>query len=480
MRLWHLTRLEATRQLTNARFRWVAAASVVLSMIAVNLGLSDYRFRKDQYDRNVQQLETVRQKDGGRLLAWSMEPGLRVLRPPSVNSILVRGLDAAMPSFWDLAPAGVIEGAVSPSLAQDTEVGSLTDLEALIRIVLGLLAVLLGCDAIALDRANGMLGALLSQPIRPAAVVSGKLLGAVITLSASVGVVLGTAGLTLLARGPDLFTRALAQCLFELAILATVYLCIILLVTVLLSLWIERYEAVLLAGLALWAYAALIGPQLVVFGARALAPVPPRQLMESERQGIFDARDQSTKELLGRAYRDTVGEPMPNFIDPKAPVAAEIDRLWRAETVDTRRMMVAPEDRLARASALQDRLTWGLALAEPGALFLELADGVANTGREYRTEWATAVVAYQSRVNAQLFDDRPRLVLLAPAVGRARMILNLDRHPFPSVRDLPGFTQPASRLRERASRSVGAIVALGAYLTALTVAVLRVFSNTRF
>lgn len=158
MPLWYLARLEAARQLTSTRFRVMAGTSILLAVMAVNLGLSDYRFRSDLYERSIEQREVSRQKDGGRLLAWSVEPALRLLRPPSVNSIFVRGVDAAMPSSWDLGPAGVTEGLVSPSLVQGTEAGSLTDLEALIRVVLGLLAILLGCDVIALDLYDRYIG----------------------------------------------------------------------------------------------------------------------------------------------------------------------------------------------------------------------------------------------------------------------------------------------------------------------------------
>lgn len=309
--------------------------------------------------------------------------------------------------------------------------------------------------------------------------VSGKVLGAVITLNISVGIVLVTACMTLVTRGPGLMTRSVMGFSLAFGLLATMYLSIILLTTVFVSLWVKHYDSVLLAGLALWGYAALIGPQLVIFGARAVSPVPPRQAMESDRQGLFEAREQATKELLGQAYRAAVSGPIPQEIGSQDPATGEISRLWHLEAADTRRMMDAPEERQLRASTLQDRVTWWLALAEPGTMFLELADDLAGTGRQSRAQWTRAVLAYQSELNAQLFDDRPRIVLFVPAVGRARMIMPLDRHPFPTVWDMPTFRPPEQTLLGRARRSDGTILALSVYLVAVAIAVLMVFSKRR-
>src|SRR6185295_561979 len=95
-----------------------------------------------------------------------------------------------------------------------------------------------------------------------------------------------------------------------------------------------------MTGVVVWAFVTLVAPQLVVFGAQAGAPVGSRGFVEAERRSTQVARARATSESLGRAYRRFAGEgPLTPSLSEQPFVRAELERLWRNETIETRRIL---------------------------------------------------------------------------------------------------------------------------------------------
>ncbi len=159
--------------------------AIVLAAFATRVGIAELRARQATYQNLVAQRAEDLTRSGGQILGTQIESGLRAVRPPEPGSPLVVGLGASMPQFWDFGPAGVRSG--QPYLAGDGFVD--VDLEFIVRVVLGLLAVLLAIESIAGERANGALLALLGQPVGSSVVLAGKLVGAAAMLFAAVALV---------------------------------------------------------------------------------------------------------------------------------------------------------------------------------------------------------------------------------------------------------------------------------------------------
>jgi hypothetical protein len=143
--VWLVALRELTDQMTSLRFLIVALLAVGLTPLAIYVGARDFKNRLAEYDR----LQVEKQKQ-----SWKDRPTevgdrenlllLRAVRAPEPLSVLVRGLDAAMPAYWDFSTAGIASG---PSASRPRRLADMLgqlDLEFLVRVVLGLLIVYTG------------------------------------------------------------------------------------------------------------------------------------------------------------------------------------------------------------------------------------------------------------------------------------------------------------------------------------------------
>lgn len=464
MRLASLVRQEARLQIGSTRFRLLALASVLLAMLAVTIGARDFGFRNDQYEQRALERQAERVNNGWRLYGWKLEPTLRMLRPPSTLSVFVRGLDAVLPAYWDMSPAGTIEGPVDPSIGQDSEVGEVFDLESVIRIVLGLLALLLAVDSVAGQRATGTLHALMLQPIRPVTVVIAKLLAGAISLLLAIGLVLTAASVTVLFLAPELFRNGTFTFLATAGLIAWAYLMAMYAVGLTIGALAAGVERSTFVAIAIWTFVTLVAPQLVAFSVRAISPLQPRQAMERERQVVFDARLRTTEQFLGTILTgvQSAEEKKKKLSTPES--REWITTNWKTAAFETRAMVAEHDDRYRQDAARQQDLTRWLARFSPGSLLIELTTDAAGTGRHAQAQWQRDLAAFQQQLNAALFDDRPRLSL-RPAFDAGNSIESFNQKGFPMFSDLPAFEKGAPD-RKDVDEERGNVAALLAFVVA--------------
>jgi ABC-type transport system involved in multi-copper enzyme maturation permease subunit len=482
MQAWILACREATLQIRSIRFRLLAAVVVVLAALTAVVGAGDVRARR----AHQLQLEAHRERlraEARTLLGRAIEPALRAVHAPAVGLVIARGVESAMPAYWDFGPSGVREGSRSVSAVMES-FSALVDLESLVRVMLGLVAVLLGIEVIAGSRAAGTLWTLVHLPIAGRTIVLGQAAGAALTLSLLAFVLIATVLVTLYMFAPDLITGDLLARLGLFTIASCVYLAVMAASGVLVSSLTARHHVALLAGIGWWAYVALIGPQLVVFVVQAFVPLEHANAFETERDTLFDAHFHSTSVLLGTAYLRLGGprvlqnvdhEPIPPAID------AELERHWRREMAGTRDIMSAVSRRLHDARALQAALIGRLAWASPGSLFVDLATELAGTGRRRRAERDAAIESYQEALNRGLFDDRPSVVMRVPR-DEGFMFVTFDRRDPPPLQSVPPFEPRSDSLDRRLHHlaRLAAGLALIAGLVALAATYVFPRSSSRF
>src|SRR6185503_20043782 len=278
---------------------FIGLAALVLISIAV--GLQDLASREQDYHAQLASIVKEQVKPRLPMTGAGVQRVLRVARPAELGSLVARGEDTRLASYFDFGPGGLQWGQAAGSDASQMQAASVFDLESIIRVIGGLIALLLGIDVVGASRFRGQLLAWQSLGLDPAVGVAGKLLGCAGLLVSGCVLLLGTAAL---ATGLQLRDDApgIAALLTSNLVPIALYLCVLAGVGGAVALWSRSLATASIAGVAVWLTIAIIGPQLGGIAGRLLVPVTSRA--EFER-----ARDQRYAED-NRAVEDALGEQL--------------------------------------------------------------------------------------------------------------------------------------------------------------------------
>jgi hypothetical protein len=448
------------------------AFAAVIAAISTVSGVGELRHRTSNYENlRTQREEEVGRLQTQRLNGWEVEPALRVIRPPETVSGVVIGSISPVPRYWDFGPAGVRRG--QPPGLEDTPTSA--SLDTVVRVLLGLLALLLAIDALSLERASGTLLGVLSQSVHPTVVLLGKLAGAGLALGFATVTVLGTVTVTLLIVAPDIVTADTIRSLGLLAVPAWLYAtsCYSLALLILTS--VKSHHLGITVSVLAWVLSGVMGIEVANLCARTISPAPPAYLTELTADRIAAEMIRAAQIQLGNELVSTSSIEGDDGVPPS-------DRSWTEPTVRRlrQRWVEAAEQVRAKLDHLngeaeqsihrQRQIAAWTSLASPGALFTTAAAGVAGTGPSHAAQWEEAVRGYQRQLNAALFDDRPRVILHVPisrermAEATGRSIIAFNVRPPVTLASLPEFAPPDSGLAGRMTDMVRPLIGLMLYV----------------
>jgi hypothetical protein len=145
-----------------------------------------------------------------------------------------------------------------------------------------------------------------------------------------------------------------------------------------------------------------------------------------------------------------------------------VERLWAADTTETRLLLSVAEERARDAERRHDRIVRWLSAASPSTLLTRIAAAIADAGSVTELRWREAVAAHHARLAEHLFDDPPRLVILVPS-ETAFQRMAVARNPPSTAAALPAFQPPASDIPGRLRHALEDITALVVFLAAATI-----------
>jgi len=468
---------ELAEQITSLRFLIISLLVVAFTPLVVFVGVRDYQNRRAEYDRLVAERQALAAGPAGQRVTGIDAPFtpendlavLRALRPPETLSVLVRGLDGALPQYWDFSSTGFEAGPAATRSERLVDLLGQLDLEFLIRVVLGLLAILLAFDAVAGEKELGTLRAALSQPISRPTFLAGKLVGGALTLWL---VVLAT--LVIGATSSQLFGVVLLdRDGFSKTALILITSCLYLLCMYALGLLVSSLTASqktsLVVLLVVWVLVGLALPPLAALVAQAVSPVTPSNTLAAKKRALDDALYREAARSMGQVYRQVAGAapglPGGDYEAHKQ----EIDRRITPMLLDylsKRRQVIGELDReLERRAARQKELAGALMALSPSAAFMRAAADLAATGDDQHTAWLDAVRRQQRNLESALFEDPPlvmfHLTEIAMSAGaprlpaeeveanaeegkerRSEFMMLVERRKPPAVKHLPGFVPP--------------------------------------
>lgn len=460
--LWRLMRREIGSHLANRRLRVLAGIVLLLTPLSVYASVQQARTREGTYEKDVRQRATDRQQRppiGG----YQLEPALRVLRPPAPAAVFVRGLDGALPTAWDMAPEGEREGRSAEDLTGPQPARLAFDLEFLIRTLLGLLAIILGIEAFAGERAAGTVRALLAQPLPRWTIIVAKLLAGSTTLAIVLAAVLLVAGLSTRVYAREIFQQGYLIALPGLAAPAVCYLSVLFAAGVVASELVESGQSALAAATIVWlGWALVLMPVSALIGASAV-PVKAATQLEEERAALYQRRNLEAQTRLGDELRRIIGPIDLRHLDYTGDRGARVEAAWTNEIRAIRADLNKIDEQAGRTRIRQQDLRRWLAILNPADEFSSAAADMAGTGGAEARRWDVFVQRYVHELQAALFDEsRPRIHLLVPDVPGERP-MNLayyDRRPMPRADQLPDFTPPAAALAERIDDAHRALIVL--------------------
>jgi len=444
--VWTIARRELADQLTSLRFLTVTLLAVGLTPLTVYVGARDYVNRLADYSRLAADKQKLAAASRTVIRAG---PVLRAIRAPEPLSVLVRGLDGALPEYWDFSEGGVVEGPLAMRPQRLLDILGQLDLEFLVRVVLGLLAILLAFDAVAGEKELGTLRAVLSQSVSRPAFLGGKLVGGAATLLVALAVAFLLALLSAQLFGIDLAGGNLVKVAL-IAAGSAAYLLAMYAFGLLISALSGTQKTALVVLLVTWVVAVLAMPPLATLVAQAVVPAPPPQATEQKKQALSADLKRELDTAMGVALLEITGQPLDsptvrmNWGDAKqhqAELEARATPLRRAYASKRRQFLGEVERDADRRAAQQNRLARVIMALSPAATFAGAATDLAGTGDAQREAWLAAIRRHQGELDSVLFDDPPIMTFSRfTASGASSMSGNWKGEP--KLSELPPFSGP--------------------------------------
>jgi hypothetical protein len=432
------------------RHLWRSPMVVVATLLSAGLaiassvvGAQGFAARQQQHTNLVKQLVRNQLQDHGLLTGRTTELALRAIRPPAVGLVIVHGDDDQIPVYVDFSPAGSLQ-ARTPSVEGSTGDLGGGDLEPIVRLLGGLMAIALGLQTVMHGKQTGWLWSLQSLPVQPWQIILGLWVGCCVVIGSGlvlcVSVAVGTASLTL-----DDGTRELIPALARALPTWLLYLGIMTALGIGLASWARRQVRAYGAMLVCWLVFAWIGPQFVVTVSQLIGSATPRLSMETDRADDYANAERAAEDALGRAIADRHPATQTAIDEMIIARHTDLDELWRQEFSVARQRATAREVEWTLQRDRRDQFVRALTVLFPGGLAGRGAADALDTGDVVARAWRQAIAAQQTRYEQLLFDDRPVATLrthIDYIKGVSQMFV-LVRRPRPGLATMPLFQTPS-------------------------------------
>jgi hypothetical protein len=444
--LWKLFVREVHEQTRTHRFAVLTTVAAVMTPLIVYAGIRDYAVRQTQYQLLREQRDAPdAPRSANRLLGRMVEPDFRLIRPPVVATLLVRGFSSSVPRYWDFAPDGLHPGPVGDPASRSPQSGLSLDMEFLVRVVLGLLAILLAGGALAEERDSGTFYVLATQPVRSLELFVARLGGGLVALGLALTLVMTGFVAAIAVIQPDLWSTPLAMAALGFSFVSMMFLAMLYSIGLVVGAVAASTSSANIAAASIWIIIAVASVPTIDFVTRVVAPLRSVEAIESRRQLMYTEGIRAAQQDVGAWYFQIAG---PNWRSVKisTEARAELRRTWTSKAQGIRQEL-EQVDQEAIEAARRERRMWGaLAWLTPGTLFFDATSRLGKTGLPVVEQWDRAGRARQQALNLNLFDDPPLVLLLLPdPAGVGRLQADLRSAVEPGAIRLPEPQEPTFR-----------------------------------
>ncbi len=296
--IWPIIKKEIQENLTTYRFYVLSGLLLLLIIVSIVVSYGDYELRLENYNLN-------------RPTANSSN----VMIPPAAISIFAKGVDAHLGRLYYITVRGIEVQDIEQSVNRLFLLFTVPDMLFIIKVMLSLIALLFGFDAITGERENGTLKLALASGSNRVALLFGKLLGR-FTLVALPFSFLFLAAAVVVSLLPDIRADAgYWQRILFFLLAANLYIFLFGALAILVSSLVQRSTAAMTLCISVWVLFIFVVPQFGMALARAASDVPPGDRIDMEQrlasvQAIYERIHEdkswtgSGSERMARQIRD--------------------------------------------------------------------------------------------------------------------------------------------------------------------------------
>lgn len=482
---WAIARRELIDQVSSLRYLAILLLVLLMTPLSIYVGVKDYEARNEDYEILLQSKQEFISHHSDKVYGVDLDDTavnelvvLRVLRAPQPLSILTHGMDGELPKYWDFSELGIQPGPPASTISRLADTFQYLDFEFLIRAVLGLLAALLGYDAVVGEKEAGTLRASLSHPVSRRVFFTGKLLGGAITLMLALALAYATALLCLLwLAPPNLMGGELFQKLGMIGLTAAAYLICFYLLGLIVSSFAASQKTSLLVTLVTWFLLVLTVAPVATLIARAAVPVRTFQRLEAERQQVSSELNDEMDLEIGDRYRKMTGAPKgvisaSDISNNMEELKAQIMPIHRMYLEKRRQRLKVLEQSYDRDKQQQQRIAHAIMMLSPALAFANACTDLAGTGDEHYRSWQSAITDYYRKLEKELFDRPPTV-----RITNSSASLRVRFFPAPSLESLPAFAPPRQDPAAALQRSLSAFWLLPFYIALFLLAGFAAFAR---
>ncbi|MCM2271334.1 MAG: ABC transporter permease [candidate division Zixibacteria bacterium] len=367
----------------------VCAALILLCFVT---GAVNYKTSQAQYE--AAKAENLRQMEG--LTDWFSVQQHRIFLPPHPLASLVSGVSNDIGRTTEVRGRGELN-ADGSRYAEDPvyAVFRFLDLEFLFQVVLSLLAILLGYDAISGEKERGTLRLSFSNGLPRATYILGKLIGSFLALIVPLLLALAIGSLIYPILGVPL--SGIDWLRLALIILAgLLFVGAFLTLSVMVSAFTQRTSSSFLVLLVVWIGAVLIIPRASVLLAGRMVDVPSVDELASQKARLASQLMEEDRTRMSE-FNTPPAAPGEDFEPDKM---LKLFNTFMDSLADARDKQMAEfggrlnEDRANKQQA-QERLAFSIARVSPSASFALATSALAGTDMFLKEHYRDQTMDYQ-------------------------------------------------------------------------------------
>lgn len=375
--------------------KFVISFSVCAVLILLSFFTGAQSFLTAQRQYEAAKAENLRQLDG--LTDWAMLRQNRIFLPPEPVAAIVTGVSNDIGRTVEVSGRGELD-------AQDSRfegepifaVFRYLDLEFVFGVVLSLLAILLGYDAICGEKERGTLRLVFSNAVPRVTYISGKLIGSLAALVPALLIPILAGCLLLIIMGIPIEGDAWLR--LGLAIAAgLLYFIVILIGSIMVSAMTHRSSSAFLIMLVIWVVSVFVVPRTAVMVAGRAVEVPSIDELSSKKSALnaqlwAASRQEMSSWVPSSTDFSCTGSAMKEFQEMMEKSADERDRKMQelaSQLNEDRGNRQREQERWAfAASRLSPLASFSLAVTSLAGTDLNMSVRFADEAKAYQADYA--------------------------------------------------------------------------------------------
>ena len=391
---------EMLYQVSSPKFVFLFVVSTILIVFSLYTGSSAFVGARNEYQAT--EALSRRELENRKNYFEISQFGVKVARAPAPLSAIAGGVSSALGRSARVRPEQQPEFA-PPPLADTPVLAVLGELDfnVVVKVFLSLFVLLLTYNAVAGEKENGTLKAVLANPVPRTQLLLGKILGLfgvflmATAAPAVVGILIMKVGFGIELSGGDWLR------LLGVAGVAGLYLLALFAVGMLVSTSTSRSAVAFLVLLLVWVAFVEVIPKASPMIAGQIRPAPSYASLQSERDRIQGEYQRSMFQVMSAAFaRSGAGTGGPN-VSPDAAAHAQasldsiVGRGRDSLQADLTSKMAAVDESYRNRQDAMTRLALGLSRLSPAAAMSHAVETMAGTDFEMHRRWRDELISYR-------------------------------------------------------------------------------------